>query len=197
MKPKVQAHSLLSTCLLAAASALHAADTAAPEPEALTDQAKASVATLAAALKSELMAAMQAGGPLQAIDVCHARAPAIAAEISRQQGMQVSRVSQLNRNPGNAPSVWQAAVLEEFEARRAAGEDVAALSWQTLAETDGGQEFRFMKAIPTASLCLGCHGEAIAPPVREKLAELYPDDKATGFNEGDIRGAFVVTRQLD
>jgi hypothetical protein len=197
MNRKIQANSLLFTCLLAAAPALHAADTAAPDPAPLADQAKASVAAFAAALKSELLAAMQAGGPLLAIDVCHARAPAIAAEISRQQELQVSRVSQRNRNPGNAPNDWQAAVLDEFEARRTAGEDLAALSWQSLAETDGGQEFRFMKAIPTAPLCLGCHGESIAPPVREKLAELYPDDKATGFREGDIRGAFVVTRQLD
>ena len=54
-----------------------------------------------------------------------------------------------------------------------------------------------MKAIPTQPLCLACHGQEIAPPVAEKLAELYPGDKATGFEEGDLRGAFVVVRQLD
>ena len=54
-----------------------------------------------------------------------------------------------------------------------------------------------MKAIPTAPLCLQCHGEAIAPPVAEKITKLYPEDKATGFREGDIRGAFVVTKLLD
>ena len=54
-----------------------------------------------------------------------------------------------------------------------------------------------MKAIPTGGLCLQCHGTAIAPPVAEKLAELYPGDKATGFEQGDLRGAFVITRQLD
>jgi hypothetical protein len=49
-----------------------------------------------------------------------------------------------------------------------------------------------MKAIPTGGLCLACHGETIDPAVAGKIAELYPEDKATGFREGDLRGAFVV-----
>ncbi len=52
-----------------------------------------------------------------------------------------------------------------------------------------------MKAIPTGPLCLACHGETLAAPVAEKIGELYPADKATGFREGDIRGAFVVTKR--
>ncbi|MGM0774574.1 MAG: c-type heme family protein, partial [Pseudomonadota bacterium] len=42
---------------------------------------------------------------------------------------------------------------------------------------------------------LGCHGKSIDPEVKAKLDELYPEDQATGFSEGDLRGAFVVTRQ--
>jgi hypothetical protein len=160
-------------------------------------QARAAVAAYSSALKSELSAAMQAGGPLNAIEVCNERAPAIAAAVSLDSGMDLSRVSLRNRNPGNAPNAWQAAVLEDFEARLATGENIDALTWQEIADSDGRQEFRFMQAIPTASLCLACHGEVLAPPVAAKLAELYPDDKATGFREGDLRGAFVVTRNLD
>jgi hypothetical protein len=163
----------------------------------LAGQAQATVAAFATALKSELSSAMQAGGPLQAIDVCNGRAPAIAKEISSQQDMQVSRVSERNRNPGNAPNEWQANVLQEFQARLAAGENADSLAWHDISEADGGREFRFMKAIPTAPMCLACHGEAIAPPVAAKIAALYPDDKATGYSEGELRGAFVVTRPLD
>ena len=54
-----------------------------------------------------------------------------------------------------------------------------------------------MKAIPIGGLCLQCHGTAIAPELAEKLSELYPEDKATGYREGDMRGAFVVTRRLE
>ena len=45
-----------------------------------------------------------------------------------------------------------------------------------------------MKALPTAALCLNCHGAqaSLAPAVRDKLAALYPDDKAVGCTAGQI-----------
>ena len=190
MEPRTCKAALFAICLLTAAQALPAAG--ASDRTALTEQAKAAVAALATALKSELSTAMAAGGPPQAIDVCHSRAPAIAAEISQQQGVEVSRVSLRNRNPDNAPRDWQVGVLKTFQARLEAGEDAGSLTWQEIAETDGGRVFRFMKAIPTQPLCLACHGTAIAPAVQDKLAEWYPDDRATGFSEGDLRGAFVA-----
>ena len=111
-----------------------------------------------------------------------------------EQGLKLSRVSLRNRNPANAPEDWQIAVLQSFENRKDKGEDPASLSWHEIANVAGRQQFRFMKAIPTAPLCLQCHGSAITPDVEARLNELYPLDKATGFETGDIRGAFVVTR---
>jgi len=160
------------------------------------DQAKTATAAFAGALKSELVSAMQSAGPIEAIDVCNTRAILIGEEVSLQQGMTLSRVSLKNRNPDNAPNEWQAAVLDSFEARKLAGEAPATLAWHEVADTENGQEFRFMKAIPTGAVCLACHGETLAPPVAEKLAELYPEDKATGYSEGDLRGAFVVTKTM-
>lgn len=188
---------LLSAFLLAAAAVLPAAAAGAPEPDELSGQAKAAVKDLATSLKTELLAAMEAGGAAQAIEVCHSRAPAIAAEISARKGLEVTRVSQRNRNPQNAPSDWQSSVLEAFETRLEAGEDPAAMTWEEVAEGDDGREYRFMKAIPTGGLCLQCHGSRIAPEVAAKIAERYPDDRATGFEPGDLRGAFVVTHRLD
>ena len=161
------------------------------------EKAMAATAAFGKALKTELVAAMQAGGPLAAIEVCNSKAPGIAEAISLEQGMQVSRVSLKNRNPDNAPNEWQADVLASFEERAGEGEDAGGLSWQETVAVEGGSEFRFMKAIPTAGVCLACHGKAIDPAVSEKLAELYPEDKATGFSEGDLRGAFVVVRRKE
>lgn len=45
-------------------------------------------------------------------------------------------------------------------------------------------------------VCLTCHGTDISPAVTAKLKELYPKDIATGYKEGDIRGAFVAVKQL-
>jgi hypothetical protein len=53
-----------------------------------------------------------------------------------------------------------------------------------------------MKAIPTAELCLKCHGGDIDAKVAERLDALYPDDQARGYNQGDIRGAFTFRKSL-
>ena len=183
---------LITLCLAALASGVSAGTDEAAE----LSQAKKATAAFTGALKSELVSAMQSGGPNEAIDVCNTRAVLIGEEVSLEQGMTLTRVSLKNRNPDNAPNEWQAEVLESFEARKAAGEAPATLAWHEVADSENGREFRFMKAIPTGAVCLACHGQALAPPVAEKLAELYPEDKATGYSEGDIRGAFVVTKTM-
>jgi len=160
------------------------------------ERAEQAVAAFGKTLKTELMAAMQSGGPVAAIGVCNVRAPEIAGSLSVEAAMVVSRTSLKYRNPDNAATDWQTAVLESFEARKQAGESLSTLTWSEVTTSGKWKEFRFMKAIPTGALCLQCHGKTIAPPVAEKLAELYPEDKATGFSEGDLRGAFVVTRRL-
>lgn len=171
----------------------HAGSTA---QQANIDDAKAAIKTFAGALQVELKTAMQAGGPVMAISVCNTRALPVSELISAEKGVELSRVSLKNRNPENVPNSWQREVLLDFEAQRTEGKDVSALAWSETIDTENGSEFRFMKAIPTSSVCLACHGTALSPEIEQKLAELYPADKATGFSEGDIRGAFVVTRQL-
>ncbi|MEJ2321528.1 MAG: DUF3365 domain-containing protein [Gammaproteobacteria bacterium] len=151
---------------------------------------------LGGTLKKELQAAIQAGGPIEAISVCNERAPEIAESISIEKGLQLGRVSLRNRSPGNVPDDWKKAVLEDFESRKAAGEAPDTLVYRDIVATDGGEEFRMMKAIPTASLCLTCHGTNIDPELAAKIDSLYPDDKAKGFSEGDLRGAFWVTSKL-
>ncbi len=163
----------------------------------LNSEAKAAIAAFAGQLKAELVAAMQAGGPINAIEVCNVRAPEIAASVSDTTGMNLSRVSLRNRNRANAPNAWQAAVLKQFQEQAESGAELNSMSWSEVADLDGNAEFRFMKAIPTGGLCLQCHGEAIAPPVAARINELYPEDRATGFSEGELRGAFVVTRPLE
>ncbi len=165
----------------------------APDKAALAEEAKAAVQALGGTLKGELEAAMKAGGPVEAMDICHTRAPEIAKAVSAEKGLEVSRVSLKNRNPVmGAANEWQTTVLNEFETQKTAGTDPATLVHAEVV----GNEFRFMKAIPTGAVCLKCHGTDLSPAVTAKLTELYPDDKATGFKEGDLRGAFVVVKNL-
>ena len=145
-------------------------------------------------LKGELEAAIKTGGPAHAVGVCQVRAPSIAEELSQQTGWDVARTSLKHRNPANVPDEWEREVLQRFEERKAAGEDVKGMAHAEIVETQGQSRLRFMKAIPTAGVCLACHGETIADDVAAALDEGYPSDLARGYKLGDIRGAFSLSK---
>lgn len=164
--------------------------------EQRTQASRQAIQEFAKSLKGELQSAMKSGGPTEAITVCQAKAPQIASEMSEAKGWRIARTSLKTRNPGNRPDAWELKVLEQFEARKAAGEDPKTIDFAEIIEVEGRQEFRYMKAIPTQEICLTCHGAAIAPPIAEKIDALYPQDQARGFSVGDIRGAFTVAQPL-
>jgi hypothetical protein len=160
-------------------------------------EAKGIVKEFFTSLKGELQAAVSDGGPVNAIGVCKDRAPAIARKLSEESGWDVGRTSLKTRNPElNSPDSWERQVLLEFEERKAAGEDVKPMAHAAVVETDIGKHYRFMKAIPTGEICLACHGESISPDVATAIREAYPQDQATGFSLGDIRGAFTLSKPL-
>ena len=147
-------------------------------------------------LKGELQAGMKEGGPVNAISVCNLSAPAIANTYSVRNGWDVGRTSLKLRNPDNAPDVWERKVLVSFDERKRAGEDPVKMEHYEVVRKGGSSEFRYMKAIPTAPLCLVCHGKGLSEPVRSVLGEYYPDDWATGYSLGQVRGAISVAKDL-
>jgi hypothetical protein len=157
------------------------------ERSSFAAEAKAATNAYQLELKSALQSALQEGGAVHAISVCNTRAPEIAEEVSREEDLVVRRVSHRNRNPDNEPTQAELEVLHWFEEHPAAADTVMQV---------GGSEV-YMRAIRVrVELCLRCHGDrdALAPELRETLAELYPQDEATGFSMGDLRGAFVVEK---
>lgn len=167
-----------------------------PDMKALGDEAKQVMMGFGKQLKQELVGAMKESGPVHALESCNLSAPSITAQAS-DGGWDVSRTSLKTRNPGNEPDAWELEVLNEFEAKKAKGTDPAKLAFAEVVEEDGKKVYRFMKAIPTAELCLSCHGTGeVKPEVEAKLSDLYPDDKARGFKKGDIRGAFSLRKPL-
>lgn len=149
----------------------------------------------AARLKQALGAALSEGGAVAGIEVCHAKAPQIAAEVSAEYGVELKRVSQRARNPQNQPTQAEAATLKAFSDVFASGSVTAPVeTLDTAAELATEQQLqpRYMRAIPVQPLCLTCHGQPAAD-VQAALDQYYPDDMATGYHLGDLRGAFVVT----
>ena len=78
--------------------------------------------------------------------------------------------------------------------RAAAGENLKTMERVEVVESNGRQSYRYMKAIPVGEICLTCHGSDIAPELKAKIESVYPDDQATGFALGELRGAFTITK---
>lgn len=151
-------------------------------------------------LGQKLKAAMSTDGPVAAVSVCKESAPAIARQLSIANDAKVTRVGTRVRNQHmGLPNVWQKEALTQFEARLSQGEKAADIEyWQVADNGHGKNELRYAKAIAVQPQCLSCHGSAqdIAAPLAEKLRIEYPNDQATGYSVGQLRGAVVVTRPL-
>ena len=164
-----------------------------PTPDtAWVEQSRQLALQLGGQLKGELTKAIADGGPIAAINVCYLRAPEIAAQLSQASGARVGRTALRVRNPSNAPDELERTVLEQFAADLGSGPVDRPLEAVFEIRRGDAVERRYMRAIPTDALCLTCHGKTIAPELAAAIARDYPRDQATGFELGQLRGAFSV-----
>ncbi len=188
-----------SLLTLAMAMPSHADDAASVDASVL-QSTRGLAAELVNQLGQKLKAALSTDGPLAAVSVCKEVAPSIARNLSAQHDAQVTRVGTRVRNPKmGVPNGWQKEALAEFDTRLEKGDKPADLEyWKVVERSDGKRELHYAKAIVTQPLCLTCHGkpEDIPTPLLEKIRAEYPEDQATGYSVGKLRGAVVVTRPM-
>ena len=150
-------------------------------------------------LGKEMKAAMKAGGPTNAIQVCSDKAPEITGELSRKTGWKVTRVGTKVRNSLlGTPDPWEQKVLAQFQERNKKGEPYKKMAFSEVVKEPNGKYFRFMKAIGVQPMCLQCHGgsDTILPEVQMILEERYPHDKAQNYKAGDLRGAISIKQPM-
>jgi hypothetical protein len=148
-------------------------------------------AELLVPFKVELKSALTAGmaeGPVAAISVCRDQAPQIARSLSTGE-IRMGRTSHRLRNPENATPEWVTPVLDGYLEQTGSREPRTV----TLAGSREG----YVEPILIQPVCLTCHGPALAEDVAARIAELYPDDQAVGFHEGDFRGVFWVEYPIE
>ncbi len=121
-------------------------------------------------------------GFAESVDFCKTVAPKMATEVGTATGVSIGRTSHRLRNEANAAPTWAAAAVSA----------PAEAKVHTFAGPQG--KLGLLSPIKTAALCTNCHGEpdSLADGVAAALHEHYPDDEATGFAEGDLRGWFWV-----
>ena len=160
-------------------------------PEEAKQRAMKATGALLGKLVKRLTDELHVKEPHEALDVCSAEAQGITQAIREQEGIDLRRTALRYRNPKNKPDDYERAWMEKALKRtdvNPAGES------EVLATSDGGRELRYIRPLYLAPLCTECHGpqDGLSPQVIAALKQRYPDDRATGFIPGELRGIVSV-----
>jgi hypothetical protein len=164
--------------------------------EEVAARKKADVAAqlLARTLLTELETALQKGGPAAGVRICKEVAQKVTQDVGAREGVTVRRTALRVRNPDNRPDDFERAWLERAQQELAAGREVLP-AYEVERRSDGARQLRHLRPIVfPGGICSQCHGRSdeISQEVRDLLRVQYPDDRATGFAPGDLRGAISV-----
>ena len=159
----------------------------------LKNKAKNIIKQFAKTLKPELKKALKSGGAKHAVEVCNIQSPLITRNINAANyGWEVKRVSLKNRNINAKPNQWESKILKIFDKRATLGMKAEKSVYAKIVD----KEFRFMKAQITDGVCLTCHGKNVSAEIKQIINAKYPQDKATGYSLGEVRGAFSLVKRL-
>ena len=139
-------------------------------------------------LRNALTNAIGQNGFAGALQYCNVQALPITS-LYASQNITVSRVSDKNRNPGNAMSELDKLQWEKLK--------IAFEKKDSLKATivDNKEDIHYYKPILIQGMCLSCHGtpnKEISKELLTQISTLYPEDKATGYKTGDLRGMWHV-----
>jgi len=139
-----------------------------------------------------LLREIEKGGFPSAVRVCSEIAQEMTQKFAAETGHHARRVSLRYRNPKNAPDDYERTKLEEFD--RLNREKKLSNEYFEVVKEEGKEYLRYFRPLITAPLCITCHGpeENIPSEVKSILSKKYPEDRATGFLVGDLRGAISV-----
>ena len=174
----------------------------APSPEVLRRaESRAALAAdkLMGALIGELTDAMTEGGPVHAVQYCADHAQEVTARISREQGVVMRRITDRTRNSASSPAEYEEPILRRFAELREGGKLTPESVVVETRMVDGRPVLLYTRPLTIKKKCLTCHGSSgdVPAEVAAVIAERYPGDRATGYREGDFRGAISVTVPLD
>ena len=140
-------------------------------------------------LGKNLLAALKEQGPEGAVEFCSTRAISLTDSMALALNAGIKRVSDNNRNPVNSPTSEELAYIQQAKIQLLEEGKIDPV----MQEKDG----RMLGYYPiiTNQMCLQCHGKKgidINSETQELLDKLYPLDKATGYDENQLRGIWVV-----
>ncbi len=147
-------------------------------------------------VKTVLFKELGKGGYAGAIKACSNLAQDIIKAHQEKYGVYVRRVSEKYRNKLDKPDDYELKILKKLDELNKQGE--LPQEYYEVVEENGEKVLRYFKPLIVQPMCLNCHGsdEFLKKEIKEFLKEKYPDDKATGYQAGDFRGAVSVKVRL-
>lgn len=154
------------------------------------DETKVLASDLKTGLAKKLQEKVEKDGLIKAIGFCHLNVKGISKSTAGQRiiKFEFGRTSHKVRNEDNKARAWH----EKYLARMI-GKKKDQVDSDTFIHVEKEHKY-YLESLYVGPQCLACHGENIAPEVKNEILRLYPSDKATGFKLGEFRG-FIWIKQ--
>ncbi len=148
-------------------------------------------------LQTELKKNMKDGGPLAAIAMCNTQATPLEEKIAAKYNVKIKRISQNYRSKDNKPSLHEDQLLSSIDYHYQATGELKAFT--NMHKIDDKDYIFYYKPMKVKKACLNCHGDIsnMKEGVASKLKELYPEDMAVNYKEGDFRGLISIRFELN
>lgn len=140
-------------------------------------------------LGKNLLKAINTQGTAQAVHFCSTKAIPLTDSMALLLNAQIKRVSDNNRNPNNKANEQELAYIAKAKAQLKNKQEI------TPEITSFENRNIAYYPILTNKMCLQCHGipgTDINSATSKVLKSIYPNDKAIGYKENELRGIWVV-----
>jgi len=138
-------------------------------------------------LLANVMKAMMDGGPVNAVTFCNIHAMQLTDSLAGEYNCLIQRVSDKYRNPANKPTETDLEVMVAMNSSNPV---------KPVLVPENGQMVYYKPIKIAMPACLKCHG-SIGTEIDTKtlaiISQKYPNDRATGYKEGDLRGLWKIT----
>jgi len=146
--------------------------------------------TTKAVLGKNLMGTIQKKGTLEALEFCNVRAYPLTDSMAVVHNASIKRVSDKPRNQKNKANNEELEYIETFKNLLSEKKEINPIV------KESGNDVHVYYPIITNTMCLQCHGKIetnIKPDILKSLTLLYPEDKAKGYSENEVRGIWNVS----
>mgnify|MGYP001765501785 CR=1 FL=1 len=150
----------------------------------------AAAAALIQKLGGEVKKNMESSGPFKTVEFCSNHALSMTDQVGAETGTKIKRLTLRERNPINAAAGDEKTLLETWERMV---KNAQALPPHELKRDADGKALYYKPLVINNEACLKCHGDIAADsPIGKALHATYPEDRATGYKMGDLRGMIKV-----